>query len=618
MIKSLAVFLLILIALPFILSLSANPFYKENKPDPSVLRFYNCKTQKGSYFIGDKVNLSFTISNSSSSSIKIKSIKAKIQNLNHPNGFINEISLEHNLIITGKNKYQLSNSEIWTVPANVAKDPYGVFIEYVLDNGHTEMTYQTFFHVVDTNMITTFQIQRFSYHGLPVFSLDGGMSAEYAVEKSGANLASGISDSWKVNAHASGPNHVYATPEFLQNSVRQTVNFYNSILGSSTSVESVIISTGIPSVPYLSSAMKAPVLPLHFLVSANTVKEVQSVLNYSNAKGYSSYATLGYDASVPYAVAWVKLLDIPKEYIDFLIQHKVKNVILLGATAATGGEATAKKVISDTRTDLNKYSVGSLYILYPQGGIDADSIAIMEKIKDFNEIKTQVNFTRVADWESGIIPEQVKNFSEKIKRKTAIKNIQFITALDDGELYNLATYVSLAFIYKNKNAFTTNGSSPINGVALNPYLLSDPLYENRFKYIPLVYWQGNPLHSIIDNLDKVVKPAISSYFPESMYADLNFWINSSVNFGGPEKAMAIKNALLANGFKNIKENDYSFDEVWDPKDGMDAPCEVRAKELIDFSSAQALKNWNTNLLPLSPDDLVDLSHRFSKILIKRL
>src|SRR6185312_1112164 len=605
----------IAILLPF--TLSANTSYQGDKSDPVLLHISNCVTEKGSYFAGDKVNISFTLSNPSSSSIRIKTVIAEIQNLNHPAGFINEITLENNLVIGGRKKYKINNSEIWTIPANEAKDPFGVYIKYILTDGHNKTTYQTFFHVVDKNMITTFQIQRFSNTGLPVFSLDGGMSAEYAVEKSGANLASGISDSWKVNAHASGPNHVYATPEFLENSVRQTVNFYDKILGPSTPVNSVIISTGIPSVPYLSSAMKAPVLPLHFLVSANTVKEVQSILQYSGEKGFDSYATLGYDASVPYAVAWVKLLDIPKEYIDFLIQHKVKNVILLGATAPTGGEATARKVILTDKADTEKYSNGSLFILYPQGGVAADLVALKDKVKDIDNVSLEAKFTRVADWESGIIPKQVRNFTEHIKRNTSVKDIRFITSEDDGQLYNLATYVSLAFIYKNRKAFSINGSSPIKGVALNPYLLSEPLYEYRFKYIPLVYWQGNSQQSIINKLGEVVEPAISSYFPAIRYKELNFWINSSINFGGPEKAMAMKDALLLKGLKNIKENNYSVDEVWYPRDGMQAPCEVRAKELIHLTSAQSLKNWNTNLLPLSSADLVDISHRFPQILIKK-
>lgn len=592
-------------------------FCQSSKSDPGLIQISNCITDKGNYIAGEEVNISFTLSNASSSAIRIKLLKVRIQNLNHPSGIIKEIILKNNLVIAGGSKYQVHNSQIWTIPEKEAKDPFGIYIQYILTNGYQNTAYKTFFHVVDKNMITTFQIQRFSYKELPVFSLDGGMSAEYAVEKSVANLASGISDSWKVNAHASGPNHVYATPEFLENSLKQTVRIYNDVLGSSTPFNTVIISTGIPSVPYLSSAMKAPVLPLHFLVSANTVREVESVLEYSLAKGYSSYATLGYDASVPYAVAWVKLLDIPNEYLDFLIQHKVKNVILLGATATNGGEATAKKVISNTEINSNKYSNGSLYILYPQGGIAADSAAIKKKIKDISNIRQQSNFTRVADWESGIIPEQVKNFSENIAKKTGVRNIQFITSKDDGELYNLATYLSLAFIYKNKNTFTANGASPINGVALNPYLLSDPLYENRFKYIPLVYWQGNPLQSVIDKIDKVVKPAIYSFFPGLKYKEFNFWINSSVNFGGPEKAIAIKNALLLKGLKNIKENDYSIDEVWNPNDGLQAPCEVRVKELIDFSSAQHLSDWNVKLLPLSPEDLVDLSHRFPEISIKK-
>jgi len=604
------------IILPFIFS--ASNFYQAPKSDPVLLDISNCVTTKGSYLAGDKVNISFTLSNSSSSPVRIKTLNILIQNLNHPAGFINQITLENDLVIARKNKYQVNNSEIWTIPANAPKDPFGVYIQYILSDGHKETAYETFFHVVDKNMITTFQIQRFSYKGLSVFSLDGGMSAEYAVEKSGANLASGISDSWKVNAHASGPNHVYATPEFLENSVKQTVNFYNDVLGFSTPVQSVIISTGIPSVPYLSSAMKAPVLPLHFLVSANTVKEIQSVLDYSNANGYSSYATLGYDASVPYAVAWIKLLDLPKEYVNFLIQHKVKNVILLGATAATGGEATARKVVSTGAGNQGKYSKGSVFILYPQGGVSADVTALKDKVKDIDSVPLEAEFARVADWESGIIPEQINNFTKSIKRNTSVKDIRFITSKDDGQLYNLATYVSLAFIYKNIKAFTAGGSSPVKGVALNPYLLSDPLYENRFKYIPLVYWQGNPLESVIDKLQQIVKAAISSYFPGIKFNELNFWVNSSINFGGPEKAMAMKNALLLKGLKNIKDNDYSFDEVWDPKDGMKAPCEVRAKEVMKFTTPAALKMWNDKLSPLLPADLCQLSHRFPKILINKL
>jgi hypothetical protein len=616
MTKKFSIFLLLITTFPF-MSVYANSSDKVNEPAPTILRINNCLTQKGSYFEGDKVNISFTLSNPSSSLIRINSIQVKIQNLKHPDGFINEVIVANDITITAKKSYEVNNSRIWTVPNNAAQDPFGVYIEYVLNDGYKEIAYQTFFHVVDKSMITTFQIQRSSYKGLDVFSLDGGMSAEYAVAKSVANLASGVSDSWKVNGHASGPNHVYATPGFLKNSVKQTVGFYNKLLGSHTPFNSVIISTGIPSIPYLSGAMKAPVLPLHFLVSANTVKEIQSILDYSNQNGYSSYSTLGYDASVPYAVAWVKLLDIPKEYIDFLIQHKVKNVILLGATAPTGGEATARKVISTQNADPDKYSAGSLFILYPQGGVAADSAALKDKVKDIDEVTQQPDFTRVADWESGIIPEQLTNFSKNIKKFTTIEDIRYITAADDGELYDLATYASLAFMHKNKKVFTVDGSSPINGVALNPYLLSDPLYENRFKYIPLVYWQGNPQQSIINKLEYVVKAAISSYFPTVKFNDLTFWINSSINFGGPEKAMALKNALLVKGLK-IKENDYSLDEVWDTKDGMKAPCEVRAKDLMDFSSSQALKNWNDNLLPLLPVDLVDISHRFPQIFIKKL
>ena len=50
--------------------------------------------------------------------------------------------------------------------------------------------------------------------------------------------------------------------------------------------------------PYLSAAMEAPVLPLHFLVSVNSTKEISSILEYSSQAGVPCYATLGYDASM--------------------------------------------------------------------------------------------------------------------------------------------------------------------------------------------------------------------------------------------------------------------------------------------------------------------------------
>ena len=613
-VKSLFSFIIII---GFSCSAYAEKKYQQIPRSPASVEIgiSNCETEKGNYSEGETIRLSVVLSNDGSSAVKIRSITARIMNLRSLDSSVSQATLSHDVVVKPRSFYSIENKKIWTVPSNTTKDPFGVYIEYILGNGDKSVSYETFFRVVDSTMLTTYQIEKYSYNKLPVFSLDGGMSAEYAVLKSGEALAVGISDSWKVNAHASGPNQVYATPQFLEKSVRQTVDFYNQQLGTQTQFETVIISTGIPSIPYLSQAMKAPVLPLHFLASANTVKEIRSVLEYSNRKGYFSYGTLGHDPSVPYVgVAWVKLLDIPKEYIDFIKQHRVKNVILMGATGAIGGETTARKVITSSLQEKG-YHHGDLFILYPQGGGAGDSIAFSEKLIDIKETTLQPDLIRIADWESGIIPEQVTNFSQSIKRQTTVKNIQFITGHDDGDLYMLATYVSLAFMHKNNASFLGSSDGTLHGVSLNPYLISHPFYECRFGYIPFVYWQGNPQQSIIDKLERQVQSAIISYFPETNFKDLNFWINSSVNFGGPEKASSLKNALQLIGLKNFRQNDYSVDEVWDLKDGLNAPCETRAAELTKGYSVEFLKKWEEALLPLLPKDLSEISKRFPEIIV---
>jgi hypothetical protein len=360
------------------------------------------------------------------------------------------------------------------------------------------------------------------------------------------------------------------------------------------------------------------VLPLHFLVSANTVKEVQQILKYSAGKGYSAYSTFGYDSSVPnQGVAWVKLLDIPAEYVSFLKRHHVQHVIMLGATSGVGGEATAKKVITST-VPQKKYAPGSLFILYPQGGVKGDSTELMAKVKDFNTVNQQKNFTRVADWESGIIPEQLKNFSNTIKHSTAVKDNWFITGKDDDDLYKLATYVTAGFMHKNLGAFTFEKKFPIKGIVLDPYLIGNPGFESRFGYLPFVYWQGNPGTSIIKNMEATVNTALSVYFSKMRLSSLNIWVNSSLNFGAAERAEGLRSALEVRGFNNIKVNDCSMDEVWNPADGINAPCELNTEALLKTTTSRSYKKWNDSLNALTIGDISNLSKKVPAILFRQL
>ena len=214
---------------------------------------------------------------------------------------------------------------VWEVPSEFTPAAVGV---YQKEEG--QLTYSSYFRVVTPGMLTTYQIAKEEYKGLNVFMLNGGMSAEYTVQKSLANLTAGVSHTWQIGP-GGGPKPVWGTPDFLQQSVQHTVDLYNEYLGKSKKLKTVIIATGVPAVPYLSAAMEAPVLPLHFLVSVNSTKEVSSILEYSSQAGVPCYATLGYDASMDdVGVAWIKLLALPDEYRKFIIEHEVENVIIAG------------------------------------------------------------------------------------------------------------------------------------------------------------------------------------------------------------------------------------------------------------------------------------------------
>lgn len=552
---------------------------------------------KGEYRIGEKCSGKIWFRNSVQREITIDDLKAVVVNISNPSDTTkyNIYLIDHIVIKQGEEETKKINI-LDEIPYYFGYGEYGIYISYKVSNKLISNSDTTFFRVVDsTQMLTCFNIKKERYKGLDVFKLDGGMSAEYVVEKAAENLTGGISHSWDVNAPGSGPNHVYATPEFLEKSVNYTLHFYNQNLGENTEFETVIISTGFPSIPYISNAMKAPLLPLHFLVSSKTVSEVADILEYSNKNNYASYATLSHDPSVPYAVAWVKLLDVPEPYLNFIKQHKVKNVVIIGSTGTQDGETKAKKILEEEQVK-EGYNPGDIFIMFPGTSPD-DKATLSEKITDLDKYTLQEEYVRIADWESGINVEQLNNFSNNIKSEATGTTIVKVTAKDLIQLYNLGSYVTLAYMHKNKE---TNGeSNPVKGVVFNPYLLSHPVYEMKKGFIPIVYWQLIPPAWTLSRFENDISKFIKAYFPETNSNDLEYWLNSSRNFGGEWSATNLKKALEEKGYANIKTNDYTKDETWNPKDGMESISEIIAEEIVNEIKVESFTKWNKNLKPLT-------------------
>ncbi len=555
---------------------------------------------KGAYKSGDIIESKITLENQNSKTVTIEELGLKIVNISDgSNAQIRQLQVIR--VNWKKNKKHDFIIDIKT--EDLKKGAYGIYITQKEKGYKSDETYHTFFRIIDEDELTVFDIETENIDDVPIFKLDGGMSAEYIVEKSAENLMSGMSHSWYVNGPGSGPNHVLATPNYLEKSVNKTVSFYNETFGKNTEIETVLITTGFPSIPYISNALKAPVLPMHFLVSVNTVKEIQTILKTANDNNIASYATLSHDPSVPYAVSWIKLLELPEAYKSFIRQHKVKNVVILGATGTSGGETKAKQLLYDDSIE-GAYANRSIYIMYP--GTSPDDVKTLnEKIVDLKDFKQQDNFIRIADWESGINQSQIINFTDNAKGIDQSIAVTTITAEDLGRLYALGGYSSLALMHKNKEKF--NG---VKGVIFNPYLIAHPTIELKKGFVPLLYWQLVGAQYTVYNMENDLLKAVSHFYPDTDAKKLKLWLNSTRNFGAKWSANNLKKELTEKGYTNFIENNYEVDEVWDLLDGVDSPSELLYKEVNSSFGFKKLKNWNNSLVPITIEDIKELSKLF--------
>ena len=539
-----------------------------------------CGTDNGLYAVKRVVTVSCFLDEGQSASIAIKSISDR------------DALPEIIETVSGRGAATAARLQ-WTVPARAVGKAYEVSssIEAAVWQS------QTFFRVGAAEALTTFAIARAEHRDHPVFLLRGGLSAEYALEKALANLAGGTAHSWQPGAPGSGPEPVLATPGFLEKSLAATVAAYDRYLGAEAQFETVIISTGFPSIPYFSHALGAPVLPIHFLVSVDSVKEIELILDRARDKGLSAYSTLGHDTSLPLAVAWIKLLDLPRIYADFINRRGAKNVVILGSTGTIGGETKARMVLNGST---EPYRPQSIYILYPGTSPD-DEATLNREIADLAATPLG-EFEYISDWESGITRIQMDNFRRSIERETAA-GLTVVSAENLIKLYNLGTYATLALMHKN--AGLPGGRTP-TGIALNPYLIGYPAYEHWKGYVPYVYWQGNPPASIADMALETATLGMQRTFPGVDVSGLEVWMNSTRNFGG-YFAPSIAQALSDRGMASIRENDYSLDENWDLGDGVNAPSEVAVRQIVTAQPAARFEAWRRSLVLLEFDEFLDVA-----------
>lgn len=597
--KAFRVILFVFITFQLTYCKNTDPVIEDEELYSTMIEIDSVKIEKGDYQTGENVSISMNLFNNSNEPMYVKEVNVKLRDLS-----VNTLPVIDDKNIATEIKFNphstqiIDSKDIYTVPTTITgTKSIGVIVEIVFDGGVKRTIDATFFRVTDNNSLVSYDVKRAKYNGLDVFTLTGGMSAEFGVQNTLASLAGGMSPGWHEAPNTGGPYPVLSTPDFLQRSIKKTIDLYEDVIGATSKVKTVIIGTGVPSVSYLSMSMSAVYLPIHFLASSNTVSEIRSMLNYSNDAGYKAYATFGYDGSIPdVGVAWIKLLDLPEEYKAFIKNHDVEEVIIYGVGEKAGGETYARKLIIDNSSVA--YNPGSVYILYTKAGTADDIAALNNRIYDISNLKLAEG-ANIADWESGITNSQITNFSSSIKAQTNAKPYS-ITSNDMINLYNISTYLSLKLIQNNQSQLRW---PYVKGVIFNEYLVSHPQYEVYWGYIPLLYWQFVPALSTVDRCFGYLKTALASYYPtiSTNLSNQKFYLNA--NYGRNE----IKNALIGKGVNssNITIRNQVDGDRWNPDNGMNSPSEIFAENIVNVGVNEYVTKVKS-LVPLSITEIQNI------------
>lgn len=459
--------------------------------------------------------------------------------------------------------------------------------------------------------LEVFRIDRTVWRGIDVFSLRGGLSAEYAVQKSVAALVGGVSHTWAVTRHGYGPDPVWGSRNFTSRAVRATIDAYDASLGPDAAIDTVIVTPGVASVPYVAHATHAAVLPSQFLVSVGSCDEIRSVLDGGRAEGIESFCTLGHDGSIDPAVGWIKLLRLPPDYLDFIRRRRVRRVLLMGCTGTTGGETKARRLLAAEAGRPER--PGTVFMMYPGTSPD-DAATLRSKIADYDALNLG-RFEQIADWESGVTDRQLDGFAKSIAESGARCEVLAVTAEDTLALYDSATNFAVAWMAANRAELP---NAVVRGVCVNPYLVGHPLYESFTGRVPLLYWQGIPAAQTVARLHSVVQPALTAHSQELKVELLTVRLNTSNNCGGGELAAGLRTALIKAGFGPLEENTPTADEVWDPHDGVTSPVERVALDLSASGLLDEFRSLRTRSRALTTEELRAISAAYPALRVRSL
>ena len=330
----------------------------------------------------------------------------------------------------------------------------------------------------------------------------GGLSSEIVFGKMIAHKRNLIYRGW-VNQLPSGcPTFVKDTVEYIISELKKIPNITSKY---------AIIGPGMDCVNYMSDLMDCIYIPSQFMVQVYNIDGLKLMLDNADKAGIKCYASITNSSIYPcHVVAYIKLLEIPKIYTEYLEQVKINRVFCIGIYNRLG--LTDGKVRQYTDSDSPRQFIESknIYMYYPNennGGRQKDDMLYSDKIQNINmsHIKDTAGYM-MSDWEYGTdnIGEFMLSFSGKSYLLYS---------------HNIITFNMMA--YHLSHQFMFNNDIALQGFCFNVYLVGNPFYEAMYGYHSYIYSSSEP-NRVIDFLN-VAETQLNEFSANSIQPE--FWFN---------------------------------------------------------------------------------------------
>ena len=330
----------------------------------------------------------------------------------------------------------------------------------------------------------------------------GGLSSEIIFGKTIANKRNVIYRGWLNKSPAGNPNFVSDSIDYVVNELKKVMNMKSKY---------AITGPGLDCVSYMCDLMDCVYLPTQFMVEVHNIDGLKLMLENADKSGIKCYASImNSEIYQSNAVAYIKLMEIPKVYIDYLDSVNINRIICIGLYNRVGDCDKCKvRQYTDSDEPMQSLKPTNIYVYYPHennGGRQIDDRYYSSKIENINMSNMKDTASYMCDWEYGFdnIPEFLINYDKK----------GYVFYADKKVIFNL-------LIYHLTHQFMHNNDVTPTGFVLNVTLIGNPFYEAINGYYSYVY-DNNNQNRVIDFMN-VAESQIQEFSINRIKPE--FWFN---------------------------------------------------------------------------------------------